>query len=237
MVSQRLRDRFYPGDLRNGTAVFYGWVREHTSSKTRLLNLGAGPPTRSPLRIFKGEIARVVGADIDPVVLHNDELDEAVVIEGGQLPLPDASFDLVVSDFTFEHVEHPAEFLAEACRVLVPGGSLFFRTPNRRHYVATMSRMTPHWFHRLVANRVRNLPADAHEPWPTFYRLNRPADVERAATAAGFHAAEIRMFEAQPAYLVFHTLPYLAGVAWERTVNRFEALADFRANLFGRLEK
>jgi SAM-dependent methyltransferase len=235
MVSEQFLRRFYPDDSRNGTVAFYGWVREHIGPTTELLNLGAGPPTRTPIRIFKGEVARVVGADIDPVVLENEELDDAVVIEGGKLPLPDAAFDAIVSDFTFEHVEDPVGFLSEAQRVLRPGGSFFFRTPNRRHYVATISRMTPHWFHLLIANRARNLPADAHDPWPTFYRLNDPDIIRRAASSAGFSDVEVRMFEAEPSYLVFATVPFLAGVAWERITNRFERLAPLRASIFGRL--
>src|SRR5688500_8652667 len=135
MVSERLLRRFYPDETRNGTVAFYGWVRQHVGPTTELLNLGAGPPTGTPIRVFKGEVARVVGADIDPIVLDNPELDDAVLIADGRLPLPDASFDVIVSDFTFEHVEDPAGFLAEARRVLRAGGSLFFRTPNRRHYV------------------------------------------------------------------------------------------------------
>jgi len=235
MVSERLRHRFYPDSRRDGTAAFYGWVRQHTDAETRMLNLGAGPPTRAPLRIFKGEVARVVGADIDPLVLDNDELDDAVVIRDGRLELPDGDFDVVLSDFTFEHVEHPVEFLVEARRVLRPGGSLFFRTPNRRHYVATISRLTPHWFHALVANRARKLAADAHEPWPTFYRLNCEADIDRAARAAGFQQLELRMFEAEPSYLVFATVPFLAGVAYERLTNRFPSLSRLRGSIFGRL--
>lgn len=235
MVSERLLNRFYPDDSRNGTVAFYGWVRQHVGPTTELLNLGAGPPTRTDIRVFKGEVARVVGADIDPVVLENDELDDAVLIEEGRLPLPDQAFDVIVSDFVFEHVEDPAGFLGEALRVLRPGGSLFFRTPNKYHYVATISRLTPHWFHELVANRARNLPADAHDPWPTFYRLNSPAEIERAARGAGFADLELRMFEAEPSYLVFATVPFLAGVAWERVMNRFDQLARFRASIFGRL--
>lgn len=237
MVSKRLLDRFYPDETRNGTVAFYGWVRQYVGPTTELLNLGAGPPTRTALRVFKGEVARVVGADIDPIVLDNDELDDAVLIEDGRLPLPDASFDVIVSDFTFEHVEDPAGFLAEARRVLRESGSLFFRTPNRRHYIAAISRLTPHWFHALVANRARALPEGTHEPWPTFYRMNSEADLAKAARAAGFRQVELRMFEAEPSYLVFATLPFLAGVAWERVTNRFDALARYRANIFGRLER
>jgi SAM-dependent methyltransferase len=237
MISRRLFERFYPDDSRDGTQLFYRWVREYTDPETRMLNLGAGPPTKAPLRIFKGEIERVVGADIDPIVLDNEELDEAVVIEDGKLPLPDQAFDVIVSDFTLEHVQDPAGFLGESFRVLRPGGSMFFRTPNKHHYVATISRMTPHWFHTLVANRARDLPTDTHEPWKTYYRLNTRAEVERRARDAGFRDCELRMCEAEPSYLVFASVPFLGGVAYERLVNRFDALAGLRACIFGRLEK
>lgn len=130
MVSERLLRRFYPDDTRNGTVAFYGWIREHIGPRTELLNLGAGPPTGTPIRVFKGQVARVVGADIDPIVLDNPELDDAVLIQDGRLPLEDASFDVIVSDFTLEHVEEPAAFLGEAHRVLRPGG-LFVALENR----------------------------------------------------------------------------------------------------------
>lgn len=237
MVPQRVFQYFYPDDSHDGTSQFYGWIREYLGPHTCLLNLGAGPATRNPKRIFQGQVARVVGADVDPIVLENPELDHACVIVDGRLPLDDETFDLVVSDFVLEHVERPAEFLAEAHRVLRPGGSLFFRTPNKHHYVALISQLTPHWFHTLVANRVRNLPADTHEPWRTHYLLNTPGDIRRAAQSAGFVDCELRMCEAEPSYLVFNTLPFLAGVAYERFVNRFSAMARARASIFGRLQR
>ncbi len=48
-----------------------------------------------------------------------------------RLPFPDASFDLVLAADVVEHVDDPARFVAEAARVLSPGGLLFLATPNR----------------------------------------------------------------------------------------------------------
>jgi hypothetical protein len=45
-------------------------------------------------------VAEVVGADIDPAVLTNDEVDSAVIIDDSRLPFPDESFDLVFSCIT-----------------------------------------------------------------------------------------------------------------------------------------
>jgi SAM-dependent methyltransferase len=212
-------------------------VRREAHPDTCLLNLGAGPATKNPTCCLKGEVAEVVGADIDDAVLKNDELDTAVLIKNDKLPFADCRFDLAFSDCVLEHVERPASFLDEVHRVLKPGSSFFFRTPNRYHYVALIARALPHRFHTLVANRVRGLPDDAYDPYPTFYRLNSLSTIHRFATAAGFRKVNLQMVECQPSYLVFHALPFLAGVAYERLVNSSEIFAKLRCNIYGQLTR
>lgn len=237
MVSEQLLKRFYPDQARNGTLAFYSWVRQHIEPKTVLLNLGAGPTTGNLLRTFRGEVARVVGADIDPIVLQNSELDETYIIKDNVLPFSNAAFDVVLSDYVLEHVEYPLQFLSEVHRVLKPGGVFFFRTPNKYHYVSLIARSTSHWFHALVANRVRGLSEEAHEPWPTFHRLNSRDEIIRLAKESGFDLVELRLFEGAPSYLMFNVLPFLVGIAYERLVNRFEGFSGLRANIFGKLIK
>jgi len=50
------------------------------------------------------------------------------------LPLGEASIDLVVSFETLEHLENPRALIAEAARVLRPGGVLMVSTPNKAIY-------------------------------------------------------------------------------------------------------
>jgi len=116
-------------------------------------------------------------------------------------------------------------------------GQFFFRTPNQFHYVSLAGRRTPHRLHMLLANRMRGLAEGAHEPWPTYYRLNSCRAIKRSARQAGFTDIVLRLVETKPAYLVFHPAAFYIGVAYERLVNRFEFLAPLRANIFGRLVK
>jgi ubiquinone/menaquinone biosynthesis C-methylase UbiE len=51
-----------------------------------------------------------------------------------QIPLENASVDVVVSFETIEHVPHPEVFLDECKRVLTPGGQLVISTPDRETY-------------------------------------------------------------------------------------------------------
>jgi SAM-dependent methyltransferase len=244
MVSQRVFRYFYPNlRLENrglaSAGAFYGWVRQYTNPQTVMLNLGAGGPApRGKIRVFKGEVARVSGADIDPEVMSNPELDDAhVITPGGKLPFADGTFDLILSDWVVEHIGEPARFLSEVVRVLRDGGSFFFRTPNKHHYVGLIASITPHWFHELVADRARAVRWTAHEPWPTYYRLNSRRVIEGAANVAGFGTVEVRLCEGIPAYLLFNSLAFILGVGYERLVNRYRALEVLRAEIFARLAK
>ncbi len=105
MSVQALKEKYYSDPKYNGTLQFYGWLRKLTEPHFHVLNLGAGPAPDDKRRSLKGEVAELVGADIDPVVISNTELDKAVLIEDGRIPLEDGSFDLIYSDFVLEHVE------------------------------------------------------------------------------------------------------------------------------------
>jgi SAM-dependent methyltransferase len=237
MISPQLKQRFYGDPKYNGTVLFYRWLREQAAPGHGVLNLGAGPTPDLPLRTLKGEVAEVIGADVDAVVFENTAVDRAILVENGRMDLPPESIDLAYSDYVLEHVERPQEFLAEVFRVLKPASSFIFRTPNIGHYVSLISLLTPHSLHKIIAKPARGLSEDAQAPWPTYYRMNSRSKLRRLAQEAGFSDVELRMVEANPSYLEFHAVPFLMGVAYERLVNSHPRLSGLRANIFGRFVK
>lgn len=232
----RWTDRLYrkPGWV-DGTSEFWKLCAEAIPRGKRLLEVGAGPTNRTSE--FLSSLGEHHGVDVDPAVRSNAHLVTAATIVDGRLPYPDASFDACVSDFVLEHVGDPGVHFAEIDRVLTPGGVYVFRTPNRWHYVPLAARLTPHWFHEVISNRVRALPANSHEPYPTYYRANSRHALRAHAARAGLAVRTLRMIEKEPSYGMSSRVLFVVFMLYERVVNSTELLAGLRVNILGVLEK
>lgn len=236
MSTYKLFKKYYPDDSMNGTVRFYSWIRSGIKSTDVLLNVGAGLTSADKIRSLRGEVQKVIGLDIDPDVISNQDLDEAHLISD-TFPILDNSIDIAWSDYVLEHIERPHVFLSEIYRVLKPGGCYYFRTPNIFNYVSVISRFTPHFVHSLLANRARGMSAKDHEPYKTYYRLNSARSLRKAALCAGFSEIDLRYVECEPSYLMFNPIAFYLGVAYERVVNSSDMLSFMRANIFGRFKK
>ncbi len=141
---------------------------------------------RRELRRLQGKVRRVIGLDVDPAVLANPALDEAHVLErGSPFPVADQSVDLLVSDFTFEHIDAPEDVASEIGRVLRPGGWLCARTPNKWGYIGVGARVVPNRLHN-AALRYLQPSKQERDTFPTRYRMNSAADLRRLFPEANY---------------------------------------------------
>ena len=232
---ERLDRILYPGIGPHwDDELFRERILSHLRAKELdVLDLGAGAGI-VPQMNFRGIARRVCGIDPDHRVRNNPHLDEARIAEGGRLPYPDECFDVVFADNVLEHLQRPEEVFAEVRRVLRPGGAFLAKTPNRRHYVATLARLTPYAFHRWF-NARRGRPAV--DTYPTHYRANTRTALRRLAEFSGLRLQHVELVEGRPEYLRISALTYVAGWAYERTVNAFDALEPFRVVLIAELRK
>lgn len=101
--------------------------------------------------LLSGVAKSVVGVDIaEEAVTHARAKYQGVnlrFVQGdcAELPLENASVDLVVSFETIEHHTRHQEMMSEIRRVLRPGGLLLISSPNRLEYGKTLSQ--PNAFH------------------------------------------------------------------------------------------
>jgi SAM-dependent methyltransferase len=231
-------DRYYRSrpNYVDGTTEYWGLMRTHAAPDSEVLELGCGPANRTS-EFLADTFAAVDGLDIDEACHDNPSLRRAYVYDGKRWPVADESYDAIVANYVLEHVEHPKDLLREIKRVLRPGGVFVFRAPNRWHYVSLASRLTPHRVHEMLANRLRNFSEDAHDPYPTFYRMNSAGALKRLFADEGFVQQEMRSIEKEPFYGLSLKPLFLLFMLYERVVNSTAAFAWARANLLGVFRK
>ncbi|MER6144776.1 methyltransferase domain-containing protein [Streptomyces sparsogenes] len=204
------------------------------------LDLGCGPGTDlAALAEAVTPSGTVIGVDTDPEAVDRARERTADLpavdvrlADAHALPLADASVDRARTDRVLQHVADPARVLAEARRVLRPGGRLVMGEPDWDslaidHPEPELSRAyTRHIADRIVRNGVigRQLPRLAAGagftvpsvlPVTSVFRDVRAADrilgfqrnAERAATAGYFSQEAARRFLDHLA-----TGPFLAAV-------------------------
>lgn len=175
-----------PADHFNSLDRFIRWLRVRRAlavapASGRVLDIGCGPTAYLHRYLLRKKIDHIyIGVDRrPPVTLGVAEGFVAYDIEtGGRLPLADSSADRVYLLALIEHVQNPAALLAEARRILAPGGVLTLTTP------APEARMV---LELMAALRLINHDEiDEHEHYFS------PLEVKAVLVAAGFAADKIQ---------------------------------------------
>jgi len=123
---------------------------ELADARGDVLDVGAGAQPYRPLLppATRYRAIDVAAADDD----FGYRLADTEYFEGDRWPSDDRSVDVVLATEALEHVPEPAAFLAEAHRVLRPGGRVVLTVPfaARWHYV-------PHDYWRFTPSSLRKL--------------------------------------------------------------------------------
>ncbi len=155
--------------------------------RVKLLDIGCGGGFLA--EAFAADGADVYGLDLSPNAVRTAR-DHAArkglrlrVVSGRAEALPFApeTFEVVLLADVLEHLEDYPRALAESCRVLKPGGVLFYETVNR----TLLSRIGVIWVMEYV---LRKIPVHSHE-WKKFIR---PAELADALEACGLRHQETR---------------------------------------------
>lgn len=163
-------------------------ARSFGAAPCRVLDLGCGAGFLANYLAERGH--RVVGIDSTAenltVARANARADagQPPTYELGDacaLPYARNSFDVVCAMDLLEHVEDPEGVIAEAGRVLAPGGLFVFHTFNRTWQANLVVIKGVEWF-------VRNAPKDLH----VLRLFVTPEEVQAMCRAHGLEAIELR---------------------------------------------
>lgn len=132
----------------------------------RVLDAACGEGYGAALLARSGAAA-VLGVDLDPATVAHAtaryggtprlvfERADASALDA----LPDASFDLITSFETLEHLHAQDALLAGFARLLAPGGLLLVSTPDRRQYTDLTGETNPHHVRELYRDEFEALLA------------------------------------------------------------------------------
>lgn len=193
----------------------------HAKPGMRVLDAGCGGNRVCSCAALQ-EGMYIVGVDKDPGVQANLFCNETLVCDLSDLPLDDASFDLIHCRWVIEHIENPLGVFHEFARVLKQGGQLLVLTPNIFHYSTIAARLTPHWFHRWWRR------GGEGEPFSTYYRANHPYKLRSLCTKAGLRVKRLELIEGPPHYLTRYWPAFLCGAVYERIVNSTRLFSRMR---------
>lgn|GEM_PF-3712951 len=162
------------------------WVARARPPAASVLDIGCN--TGRPLaRLCRAWGAAGTGSDVNPCAVARARCDfpQLAFFEnpGEQLPFADACFEHAMIHHVLGHVASPERTLAEALRVLVPGGTLSVVTPNAFYKL---------W--QFPMNLLRNFPPDV-----TVLRYYSPASLGRELRKAGFRVEQILTSGISPA--------------------------------------
>ena len=207
----------------------------------RVLDVATGPgqPALS-LAPLVGRAGRVVGIDLAERMVdvarerakaaQRDNV-EFHVMDAENLTFPDASFDLVVCRFGLQIVTDPDRAIAEAKRVLKPGGRLVATVWGPAEKVPAI--------HVIIGPMLENAEPDESGYLPTPYEMGGPGELVGILVKAGFReAAEERVtrewtFPSEEAYFesTLKGTPIGHSLSEEEPDVQEEVLRKTRANL------
>lgn len=179
-------------------------VAERHSGGGTLLDVGCGSGRLWPW--LKDRFDRYVG--VDAVRYDGFPADgefHAADLDRGEVPLPDASADVVAAVETVEHLENPRAFVRTLVRLARPGGWVMVTTPNQ---LSLLSRAT------LLARGEHNAFSDGQ--YPAHITALLEVDLRRIAGECGLKEVAVRYSESGRLVLTGAHYPRWLSRLWPR---------------------
>lgn len=205
-------------DLGCGRRITPIWLRDRSMREQQLLE----------------KAGEVVGIDPDPDALADNPL--PITKHHGyadKVPENDGTFDLITANMVFEHMNNPDAVLAESARLLKPGGTLLFHTPNIWYPATMLAACIPSPVRNRVTAWLEKRPAK--DIYPTHYKLNSVQAIRRAADRAGLEVQAITLTADSPETVRLG--PFVVFELLLIALTRKPFFAGFRSNLVVTLRK
>jgi ubiquinone/menaquinone biosynthesis C-methylase UbiE len=195
-------------EWRESMDIYYELVDNAITSDTTVLAIGSGHSDFLKDAFAKAKSRYAVDPD-ETALKSNTFIENKFVAFAERLPFPDNKFDLITSEWVFEHIRDAESVMAEVARVLRPGGKLIFLTPNALNYNTWLIRLIPNklhaWFTKKLYNRLES------DTYPTKYNLNSYGKIRSLSRKRNMEVVEC-IFNEDPSYTSFNKVTFFVSV-------------------------
>jgi ubiquinone/menaquinone biosynthesis C-methylase UbiE len=194
---------------RPATEIYEASIRRYLAPGLRLIDIGCG--RGGVLEQVADATADTLGFDPDLPSLREHRLPSLRRAQAlaHALPLRNASADIAICSWVFEHLVDPVQTFGEVTRVLRPGGRFIFLTPNARSVVALLNRGLRPLQKILVPLLYGRAETDT---FPVQYRANTQGHIAALATRAGLSLVSLEQIE-DPTYFAFAPMLFHLSIA------------------------
>lgn len=198
---------------------------------TNVVDVGAGKSWHFPLYYKEWFKIRLIGLDIDAhEMAPNDALDEKIecdVVE--DIPLPNASVDLMTVFSGVEHFSNNERFLGNAFAKLRPGGYLIAQFPSRFAPFALANRLLSPRTTRRVLDHALSSATAQQLGFPAYYDRTDYMSFRKLVRKTGFSETYHLPGYYSSSYFEFFVPLYLISYAFDalRFTVGIKALASY----------
>ena len=117
-------------------------LKKHIAPNTKVLDIGCGDGLAAGSVLHSQGM--YVGVDVSENAVNEATghgFDARVIEDAQALPFEDNEFDAIVSMEVIEHLKFPLDAIREAIRVLKPGGTMMYTTPNTAYWRLRLDMM------------------------------------------------------------------------------------------------
>ncbi len=217
---QPLIERYYPPATHP-----YERLKNELQGRLRpdatVLEIGCGR-SAPVLSTMKGQAGRLIGIDVVEFTAEDPALELWRGDVTAMTQIADGSVDLAFSRSVMEHIEDVDRAYAEISRVLAPGGTYVFLTPNFWDYASLISWVVPNALHGRIVRATEG--REEEDVFPTHYRSNTGRAIRRLSSGAGLSVQSLQHLGQYPSYFRFSPSLFHLGCVYGKLLQRFRPL-------------
>ena len=236
-LTVRVREALLKGTI-SDWQHYHNLIGKYVTPESTVLDIGCGKGDISPFPWSETPHRHLIGIDPDPAAKENAVIDEFHHLDvAADWPVEDKSVDIAISRYVLEHVADVEFFFANLRRVLRPGGTFIFLTPNKYNPFMAMSRLLPMSLKRKILSSTAD-QIDEDDVFPVCYRLNSRGAIRKAAREEGFTVDELYCRDHRPlGYFNFSLITFLPAYLFHLIAKGLFLDRIFGASLSGVLKK